>query len=174
LIMTDLPPCLELAKAFAAPVAAIIASIVVATSAGVIAWRQWKTADQQAQTSLDQLRFALFKDRFAIYNNVKALLRMVINDSHKPDFDMFAVTEHYVVIDEARFFFSPELCERLQAVQADCQQFLEGRARQPTDPDYNPREDAARQTRLTEKFRGMAKTFEKELKFRQLTRSVPD
>ena len=108
--------------------------------------------------------------RFAIYNDVKALLRMLINDSHKVDFDNFAVTQHYVTIDEAIFFFRPELCTWLQVVQSDCQKFLEARAARSTPQGYDPREADCRKL-LYQHFRALQGQFQNELSFRQLTRS---
>lgn len=50
-------------KDFAGPIATIIASI----TAVYFVRRQWRTAQQQADTAVDQLRYSLFEKRYAIY-----------------------------------------------------------------------------------------------------------
>lgn len=88
-------------KDFAGPLATIIASVI----AGYFIYRQSKTAEKQAETALDQLRYNLFEKRFAIYEDVKQLLKLLLNESHKNEFSAFDVAQHYVVMDEAIFSF---------------------------------------------------------------------
>ncbi len=84
---------------------------------GYFAWQQW-------QTAVDKLRYDLFEKRYAIYNEVKKLLRTVLNDLGKPDFRPFDVAQHYIVLDEAIFFFSKKTCDWIEDVKADCQALL--------------------------------------------------
>jgi hypothetical protein len=167
--MTQFPPWLELAKAFAGPFATIIASVVAVSITACYARLQWKTAEKQAETALDQLRYNLFAKRYAIYEDVKQLLKLLINESHKPEFNSFEVVQHYVAMDEAIFFSSEETCDWLKSIQEDCQQFLEGRASKNTAAEYKAREDANRQIQLVAHFRDMPERFRKELGFRQLS-----
>lgn len=151
-------------KDFAGPIATIIASI----TAAYFVRRQWQTAQNQAATALDQLRYNLFAKRYAIYDDVKQLLRLLLNESHKPDFRAFDVIPHYVVMDEAIFFFSPDTCAWLDSVQRDCQKFLDAHASRNT-PEYNSTEYNAAQRKLLDDFKEMPARFRKELGFRQLT-----
>jgi hypothetical protein len=154
-------------KDFAGPIATIIASGV----AGYFVWQQWRTAEKQANTAIDQLRYNLFGKRYAIYDDVKQLLRLLLNESHKKEFRAFDVVPHYVVMDEAMFFFSPETCAWLQSVQQDCQKFLEANASQGT-PEYNSKEASKAQLKLLEHFKAMPERFRNELGFRQLTQNA--
>ena len=69
--MTQFPPWLELAKAFAAPFATVVASIVVASVTACFAWRQWIVAKEK-------LRHDLYVRRFAIYMAFHKLLVAVV------------------------------------------------------------------------------------------------
>ena len=69
--MTQFPPWLELAKAFAAPFATVVASIVVASVTACFAWRQWIVAKEK-------LRHDLYDRRFAIYMAFHKLLVAVV------------------------------------------------------------------------------------------------
>jgi hypothetical protein len=152
-------------KDFAGPIATVIA-------AGVAAYfvrQQWRTAEKQADTALDQLRYSLFEKRYAIYNDVKQLLRLLLNESHNEQFRPFDVVPHYVVMDEAIFFFSSETCAWLQSVQQDCQKFLEANASLRT-PEYNSAEYTQIQRKLLDDFQALPERFRSELSFRQLTR----
>jgi len=151
-------------KDFAGPIATIIASV----TAAYFVRRQWQTAQQQADTALDQLRHNLFVKRYAIYDDVKQLLRLLLNESHKQEFRAFDVVPHYVVMDEALFFFSPQTCAWLESVQHDCQKFLDAHASLNT-PEHNPREYTTAQLKLLEDFKALPQRFRKELAFRQLT-----
>jgi hypothetical protein len=97
---------------------------------------------------------------------------LLLNESHKPDFRAFDVVPHYVVMDEAIFFFSPDTCAWLQSVQQDCQKFLEVHASRGR-PEYNPTEFTNAQSKLLNDFRAMPERFRTELAFRQLTRKGP-
>jgi hypothetical protein len=156
-------------KDFAGPIATIIAS----ATAAYFVRQQWKTAEKQAETAIDQLRYNLFTKRYAIYEDVRQLLKLLINESHKPGFDTFDVSKHYVVMDEAIFFFSAETCVWLELLQNDCQKFLEARASRSTPAEYNPAEYHASQRKLLDNFMEMPERFRKELGFRQLTQSAP-
>lgn len=66
-------------KDFAGPVATIIASI----TAAYFVRRQWLTAQQQADTALDQLRYSLFEKRYAIYVAARDAIDMPGDDDEK-------------------------------------------------------------------------------------------
>lgn len=149
-------------KDFAGPLATVIASVI----AGVFIYRQWKTAEKQAETALDQLRYNLFEKRFAIYEDVRQLLNSL---RYGPDCDGFKVGKHFTVMDKAIFFFSPETCAWLQSLQDDCVKFLEARESKST----NPTEYERSSRHLSEQYRRMPERFQKELGFRQLTQNAP-
>jgi hypothetical protein len=151
-------------KDFAGPIATIIASGVAA----YFVRQQWLTAEKQANTAIDQLRYNLFEKRYAIYDDVKQLLRLLLNDSHEKNFRPFDVDKHYVVMDEAMFFFSPETCLWLKSVKQDCQKFMEANA-SLGKPEHNSMEHTNTQRKLLDDFQAMPERFRNELSFRQLT-----
>ncbi len=124
----EFPPLLELLKAFAGPAATIIAAVAAIFVTIFFSRLQWQTANKQAETALDQLRYNLFSKRITIYEDIKQLLKLLINESHKPEFCAFDVAQHYVVMDEALFFFSPATCAWLDSLKADCEKFLQANA----------------------------------------------
>ena len=155
----------DVLRDFAGPLATIIAS----SAALIFVRRQALTAETQAETALDQLRYNLFAKRFAIYEDIQQLLRLLINDAHKKEFNAFDVLPHYTVMSEASFFFSDEIVSWVKELEADCQRFLLAHASQPT----NPPEYSSAQRRLIDQLRGMPERFRKELRFRQLTQTEP-
>jgi hypothetical protein len=56
--------------------------------AAYFARQQWRTAQRQAETAIDQLRFNLFEKRYAIYEEVKRLIALTLNDAFNPEFDL--------------------------------------------------------------------------------------
>jgi type II secretory pathway pseudopilin PulG len=177
-------------KDFAGPVATVIAAVAATGVTGVFAWQQSNTgkqqantaaqqAAQQAKTAIDQLRFNLFEKRYAIYQDIENFLRTLINDADKPEFRAFDVAPRYRVIDEAKFFFSPATCEWLEAVRADCQEFLEWNAKPklitppPSLPlsfsDVRGTELAKLKSALVNHFSAMPDRFRDDMNFRQLT-----
>ncbi len=70
-MITQFPPWLELVKAFAAPLATVVASIVVASVTACFAWRQWIVQKEK-------LRHNLYDHRFAIYMSFHKLLVAVV------------------------------------------------------------------------------------------------
>lgn len=155
----------EFFKDFSGPIATVVAAIVAA----YFVRQQWRTAEKQADTALDQLRYNLFEKRYAIYDDVKQLLRLLLDESYNQTFNPLQVAQHYVVMDEAMFFFSPETCAWLQSVQKDCQKFLEEHASFPT-VEYNSTEYGKAQRRLLDHLKAMPERFRNELSFRQLTK----
>lgn len=161
----------QIFKDFAGPVATIIASITAALITLYFALRQMRiakqqadTAEQQADTALDQLRYNIFEKRVAVYEDVKALIRHLVNTPKDDIIDASDVVPHYANMIEARFFFSDDICSWMDDLQRDCQKFLEMRDT-GTSGEYH-----GSMIRLVEHLRGMPERFETELGFRQLTR----
>jgi len=93
-------------KDFAGPAATFFAAM----SALYYVRRQTLTAEKQAETAIDQLRYNLFERRYAIYNDIKSFLHLLLKHSNNYDFNELKIVEHYVVMDEASFFFPPDIC----------------------------------------------------------------
>ena len=155
-------------KDFAQPAATVLAALAVLA----LAYRQWRTSEQQAYTALDQLRFNLFQKRYAIYLEIKNLLITILHESNNPDFTYFSIILHYVTIDESVFFFSPELCAWLQKVKADCQFFFGEHTAEkellPSSSPMPPRIYEAKRKILSD-LSELTERFRDDLIFRQLT-----
>src|SRR5271166_1108191 len=153
-----------------------IATLAAAVAASLITWRfssqQARSAKQQADTALDQLRYNLFEKRYAIYKDLQQLLKLLLNESYNEGFSAFDVAQHYLVMDEAIFFFSPETCSWLASLQKDCQEFLEALASRNTPTEYSPTAYSSSQRKLLEHFKAMPERFREELGFRQLTQPL--
>jgi hypothetical protein len=152
-------------KDFLGPAATIIAAFTAAGIAWYFAWQQARIAQQQANTALDQLRHSSFEKRYAIYKDVQDLIRLLINEADKAEFRPFEVLPHYVVMDEAMFFFPPEICAWMRQLKNDCQSFLSSHAAR----GRNPEEYSNKQQRLVDHLTEMPQRFEQELRLRQLT-----
>jgi|SRR5271166_3012238 len=90
-------------KDFAGPGATVTASITAAGVAGYFAYQQAKTAKRQAETSLDQLRFNLFEKRYAVYEEIKQLIKLVIDEPPPPD--LFRAIERHSLPWTRRYSF---------------------------------------------------------------------
>jgi hypothetical protein len=139
----------EIFKDFAGPVATIIASVTAAditfffaSRQARIAQQQADTAKQQANTALDQLRLNLFEKRYAIYNTARELIALVVN---KPTVQGFEVLPLHATLNEAEFFFSPDICDWLRTLREQCTQLLILRSTQHL-PGASASEIAARST----------------------------
>lgn len=152
----------QLLKDFAGPVATVIA----AATAAVFIRRQAKTADRQARTALDQLRYNLFERRYAIYLDVQAMITLLINEASRENFDARRLAPHYLVLDEAHFFFSDHVCGWLAELRKECEDLTSAQA---VGPRRDPVDIADRIHLLTRRWREMPKVFGSELQFRQLT-----
>ena len=110
----------ELFKDFTGPSATLIAAIVAAIITfrfgqiqARIARGQAATAKQQADIALDQLRYNLFEKRYEIYQAARNLLQTLTSDALKDDFMVPSLIPIFVKMDEARFFYPPEICDFL-------------------------------------------------------------
>jgi hypothetical protein len=166
----------EFFKDFAGPVATIIASV----TAAIITWRfaSWQariaqqqadTGKRQSNTAFDQLRFNLFEKRFAIYNTARELIARVVNEPHLQGSDVIPL---HAKLNEAVFFFSPDICDWLRKLREDCNNLLVLRSTVQL-PGAPASEIATRSTRLVDTLVEMPHRFEKELSFRHVTRDFP-
>jgi hypothetical protein len=81
-----------------------------------------RTAERQAETAIDELRFKLFDERLGVHEDIRQFLWTLVFEA--TDFDVVAVRPHLLVMDEARFYFSPATSDWLQTVRKDCETFL--------------------------------------------------
>jgi type II secretory pathway pseudopilin PulG len=166
----------QILKDFAGPVATLIASVTAALITFYFASRQVQVARQQAavarqqaDTALDQLRYNLSKQRYAIFKDVQDFIRLLVNKPAKETFGPMEVSPHFIVMDEARFFFSDDICSWLDELRVDCRNFLGAH----DDSNVPPLETHAKMMALVNRATEMSKRFEKELEFRQLIRRAP-
>jgi hypothetical protein len=87
-------------KDFAGPIATVIAAAVAA----FFIRRQWQTAQRQADTALDQLRYNLFEKRYAIYTAARQAIAITLAkcDQNAWPVELDAL---FLSFEEARFFF---------------------------------------------------------------------
>jgi type II secretory pathway pseudopilin PulG len=166
----------QILKDFAGPVATIIASITAAyitwyfaSRQAQIAQQQAITAKQQADTAFDQLRLNLFQKRFAIYNAARELIALVVNERNLQGSDLVPLQ---VVLNEAEFFFSPDICDWLRTVRKKCSDLLVLQSTQHL-PGAPASEISARSTHLFDLLTEMPRRFESDLGFRHVRRGAP-
>jgi hypothetical protein len=111
---------IENARAFAGPVATVIASIVAA----VFATAQWCVAKAQKDIAYDKLKLELFEKRYAIYEAAKELIEYILQGNGGRVEDVAFMRKHYITLDEARFFFGPEIQILLTNVCKECDGYL--------------------------------------------------
>ncbi len=87
-----------------------IGQILVAAAVGVIAWRQWRTAQQQAETARNKLRLDLFERRIEAYNKLRRIVdRLIDGAGPEPAF-----YELVALIDDMRWLFGMEVMNRVR------------------------------------------------------------
>lgn len=178
---------------FAGPVATVIASVaavlvtwrlgsrqvVIAAQQATTAELQAATARQQAATALDRLRYDLFEKRYVIYNTVREILSTVVSNaiSASTTLEIHDLALKFLVLDEARFFFPPDICDFLETLHADVQHVMELRVRHLFDNNATAAERAkagdelvSALTSLDHMRRNLPQTFEGVMSFRQLIR----
>jgi hypothetical protein len=166
----------EILKDFAGPVATIIASATAAritfyfaSRQAQIAQQQAETAMQQANTSFDQLRLNLFEKRYAIYNTARELIALVVNESTVQGSEVVPL---HAALNEAEFFFCPEICDWLRTLREQCNNLLILRSTQHL-PGAPASKIAALSTHLVDLLTEMPRRFENELGFRHVRRTAP-
>jgi len=113
-------------KDFAGPIATVIASIatiIASITAAYFVRRQWLTAQQQADTALDQLRYSLFEKRYAIYTAARNAITISLdrNDEDRMPAELNTLFLHF---EEARFFFPDKIYLFLDQLRKDIKTFL--------------------------------------------------
>lgn len=180
---------LEFFEKFAGPIATVIASV---TAAGVtigfgivqtrIACVQAKTAEAQkdiAQANLDiaydKLKHDLFQKRYEIYMAAKTLIETIFAQSPVNVADP-KIKELRLKVDEARFFFSPEtraFCEEIEKCVYDvlvAAQAVTGYSEDRPERMELRDQQAKAEIALAGIYPQLAKRFERDLGFEQLTK----
>jgi hypothetical protein len=118
-MMAPLPNFIQLIQVFLGPVATLIA-------AGVAAYfvrAQWRTAERQAETAIDQLRWNLFSKRYAIYEAAKKSIELALercDEDHMPN----DLGDLFFQFEEARFFFPNDTSLFLDTLRKDIKKYL--------------------------------------------------
>jgi hypothetical protein len=161
---------------FAGPVAGMIGAIVATAIAFAIGLGQKRVAQSQRDIALDQLKFNLLQRRYEIYQATKELLEYVpfISDIEKSDANRLRTLS--VRIDEARFYFPPDICNFLHDTRARCEIFLTRLGKRDligTDDheQWSATADALAkdQAALRMIYQSLPQVFERSLAFKQLT-----
>lgn len=87
-----------------------VGQILIAGAVGVVAWRQWRTAQQQAETARKKLRLDLFERRIRAFDQLKKLLNAT-SEPHPDDADN-AFEQLFLIsgpTGEIRWLFGPEV-----------------------------------------------------------------
>ncbi len=86
-----------------------IGQILVAAAVGLIAWRQWRTAQQQAETARKKLVLDLFDRRIDLYERLEELLRELEKDKNP---NLTFLNLHHLT-SKMRWAFGPTIVHRL-------------------------------------------------------------
>jgi hypothetical protein len=163
-------------KDFAGPVAAVIGAIVAGLITLVISNGQKRIAQSQRDIALDQLKFNLLQKRYEIYQATKDLLEYLPFITDIAHSDSTKIRNLSVTIDEARFYFAPEICNFLHDTRARCETFLTRLGQRDlinldnTEQWSAMAESLARdQAALRMIYASLPQVFEKSLAFEQLT-----
>jgi hypothetical protein len=155
--------CLDLVlKDFAGLITALIASGVALYIACRFTSIQATAAERQAAIAHDKLKYDLFEKRYKIYNEAKELITYVIDHSQRNECKDSDLNKYYAILDEAPFFFPPDVCTAFNNIISLTRQLVEGYAKQD-------RPTANIVVELDKIFDDMPKTFEHVMSFQQLT-----
>jgi hypothetical protein len=165
-----------LIKDFAGPAAAIIASSVAGAIAYTFGKAQKQIASSQRDIALDKLKFDLFRNRYEVYEATKALIEHVSLVSDIQKCDATKVRSLYIKLDEARFYFPPDICAFLDDLHTRCDLFFSHLSiREQCDIDdseqWSKTADllVSDQSALRTIYASLPKRFETVLAFKQLT-----
>jgi hypothetical protein len=171
----------EFFKAFTGPIAVIIASFAATWITYKLGNRQAKTAEAQRDIAYDKLKHDLFDRRYEIYQAAKRLIEAMfaapLGDDIKRHTDP-EIKRLRLKLDEARFFFPPDTrayCETIEKHVYDV--LVASRAITGYSEGRPERQQLANQQAKAEKALAtihdeLAKKFERDLGFDQLTRAV--
>jgi hypothetical protein len=170
-----MPSTYEVLKDFAGPAAAVVGAIVASVITFIFGRAQKRIAESQRDIALDKLKFDLLERRYAIYQATKQLLEHIALvrdlDSSEPG----KVRSLYITLDEARFYFPPDVCGLLSQIHDASERFFIHLARREGISLDNADEWATVAEILAtdqQEFRGfyaaLPQKFESALSFKQL------
>jgi hypothetical protein len=178
----------EFFKVFAGPIALIVASVAATRITYVIGSRQVRIAQAQkdiaeAQKAIayDKLKHDLFEQRFEIYSAAKHLIEAILKASLSECGELILdaeIVRLQVKLGEARFFFAPDiraLCERIGkhvSMALVASRAFTGYS--PERPERQQLQDqhTEAQVALAGIYDDLAKKFERDLGFEQLTKGL--
>jgi hypothetical protein len=114
----------EILKDFAGPFATVVAAILATAITAVFAVAQVRIAKSQKDIALDKLKFDLLERRYKIYDAAKNLIEYISSNRDTRKIDSNQIAELYVTIDEARFYFDPDIQIYLKALTYQAEKFL--------------------------------------------------
>ncbi len=163
---------------FAGPLATLVAAIAAIVVTALFNNSQLRIAESQRDIARDKLKFDLFKNRYEIYEAAKALIEYIsfIHDLEKSD--ATKIRNLYVKLDEARFYYPPDICKYLNDLHDRCELFFSHLAERDR-VNIDDREEWSRladvlsadQSALRAIYASLPMTFESSLAFKQLTTS---
>lgn len=165
----------DILRDFAGPIVTMIAASIAGLITFTFARLQIRIAKSQRDIALDKLKFDLFQKCYEIYQAAKKLIEQVSHVSDLKKTDANQIRELYVTLDEARFYFSPEIQRHLRVLSGHCEHFFLTLAQRELlsidDPKWSQTADelAADQAKLREFYAGLPEKFETALAFKQLT-----
>jgi hypothetical protein len=171
----------EFFKAFTGPIAVIIASGAATWITYKLGNRQAKTAEAQRDIAYDKLKHDLFDKRYEIYQAAKRLIEAMF--AAPPGDDVKRQTDPEIKrlrlkLDEARFFFPPDTrayCETIEKHVYDLLVASHAAAGYSADHPEQERlreQQANAEMALAQIYEELAKKFERDLSFDQLTKAV--
>ncbi|MHC2581344.1 hypothetical protein ACVI1J_006496 [Bradyrhizobium diazoefficiens] len=182
---------LEFFKTFAGPMATVIASVTagvvviwfgtvqagIARSQAATSAAQKDIANAQLKIAFDKLKHDLFDKRYEIYLAAKGVIEAIFNHSPVNDADP-ALKKLRLKLDEARFFFPPDtlaFCENIEKLVYEV--LVASRAASGYSEDRPERHElrdqqAKGEIQLARIYEELAKRFERDLGFEQLTKPV--
>jgi hypothetical protein len=161
---------------FASPIAVIIGSSVAGTITYIFSKAQKQIAGSQRDIAFDRLKFDLFKNRYEIYEAAKELIEHVSLVSDIQKSAPTKIRALYIKLDEARFYFPPDICTFLNDLHSRCELFfshlaLRDQINMDDAEQWSKSADllASDQAALREIYGSLPSTFAKSLAFKQLT-----
>lgn len=162
-------------KSFAGPLATIIAATAAVIVTVIFNLRQTAIAKAQKDIALDRLKYDLFQQRYEVYSAAKSLIEHVIHQHDFEKTDGAHIRELRVTLDEARFFFGPEVRAFISKIDWAAEDLLNGLAlKWQLGDDDAGRAKVADQLgeasrKLSAMYAELPARFEKALRFDQIT-----
>lgn len=186
ILASDIMTAYSFFKDFSAPLATVFAATVAAIVTFYfnkrqteIAKSQMGIAASQRDIATDKLKVDLFKERYGIYEAAKLLISIIAN---LRDFDDVGrrnneIRDLYVKLEEARFFFDPDICAFLEKLHSNAESFLTELSADVSADDaaaWSARAErlTTKQAILRQMYADLPKKFQSALEFTQLTKNV--